>query len=179
MTIKPHRYRDCKSSTGLLLSTSPSLFGLANRVVGFCEAMSGAGRNAEDTQDETPVTYERKVLCPHCDNYLSKKTLATHRRLYYDSTADRWIKKRRPMQASPDHEDFSIFELPEASTLTDDRTMDTVSSTANSDASEQLPPIVDFFKDTEIEFTDDPTTAKHSNLFEESKFICRSYRLCN
>ena len=140
--------------------------------------MSGAalpGVDVEDTQEETLVTlHERKVLCPHCDKYLSKKTLATHRRLYYDGPADRWIKKRRVVQLSLDEEDLNIFEVPEADTLTGDTgTMDsTVSvSTTNSDASEQPPPIVDFGANTEIEFPDDPSVAECSNVFEECKFV--------
>lgn len=35
-----------------------------------------------------------KQVCPHCDSLLSKKAFEAHRRLYYDSGSQQWIKKR-------------------------------------------------------------------------------------
>lgn len=35
-----------------------------------------------------------KIFCQHCHQYLVKKSFIRHKRLYYDSDADQWIKKR-------------------------------------------------------------------------------------
>ena len=38
---------------------------------------------------------DQKVLCPHCGNSVTKKTLCAHKRLYYDNDTGQWIKKMK------------------------------------------------------------------------------------
>ena len=33
-----------------------------------------------------------RVFCPHCDEYLAKRTYWLHKRLYYDASLDTWGK---------------------------------------------------------------------------------------
>ena len=37
-------------------------------------------------------------FCPHCSESLSLKTFKTHKRLYYDEDADKWINKSRKIE---------------------------------------------------------------------------------
>lgn len=38
---------------------------------------------------------DRRRLCPHCDESVSLKTYKAHRRMYYDSSNDRWSYRQR------------------------------------------------------------------------------------
>ena len=40
----------------------------------------------------------KSTLCPHCGCVLSRKTLLTHRRMYYDEDSDTWVKKRKELE---------------------------------------------------------------------------------
>ena len=35
-----------------------------------------------------------EVFCPHCGGEVAKKTYQTHKRLYYDSDTDQWVKRK-------------------------------------------------------------------------------------
>ena len=37
---------------------------------------------------------DNRKICPHCNVLLSRKAFEAHRRLYYDSIAQTWVKKR-------------------------------------------------------------------------------------
>ena len=37
---------------------------------------------------------EGKELCPHCSCLLAKKTIRAHKRLYFDMSSGKWLKKR-------------------------------------------------------------------------------------
>ena len=50
-------------------------------------------------------------LCPHCSCYLSKAYRA-HRRLYYDSTTDQWLKKREVETDIDCPVEFDTLEAP-------------------------------------------------------------------
>ena len=36
---------------------------------------------------------KRKLLCPHCDGYLAKKTYKRHKELYFDEESNQWISQ--------------------------------------------------------------------------------------
>ena len=37
---------------------------------------------------------ERRIHCTHCGGLVSKKTFLAHKRVYYDSNSDQWVKRR-------------------------------------------------------------------------------------
>ena len=45
-------------------------------------------------------TREDEVFCPHCGVEVAKKTFKTHKRLYYDSNTDQWVKRRTTEEVS-------------------------------------------------------------------------------
>ena len=86
---------------------------------------------AAAAEDEVRKRDQRKVFCPHCQCYLAKKTFGTHKRLYYDNSSERWIKKRQLIEASCANEDFC--DLPQ---------FDAMEERMPSD--DDLPPMVTF-----------------------------------
>ena len=46
----------------------------------------------------------KRVHCIHCGEFVSKKTFLAHKRIYYDSDSDQWIKKK---ELDPENE-FAI-----------------------------------------------------------------------
>lgn len=76
-------------------------------------------------------------ICPHCNFSLSKKAYETHKRLYYNTESDQWIKKHCLI---PDEQIDSLvtteLALEECEFDLDD--------SENSDSHSDLPPVPEF-----------------------------------
>ena len=56
-------------------------------------AMYGRGLLFADSAN-LARTMDERINCTHCGGFVSKKTFLAHKRIYYDSTTDQWLKKR-------------------------------------------------------------------------------------
>ena len=80
------------------------------------------------------------VMCPHCDCRLSKKTLDTHKRLYYDEESNKWIKKRCLIPS----EHSEALATTEVALEEIDLDSSSDKGSVNSKSSADRPPLVEF-----------------------------------
>jgi hypothetical protein len=74
---------------------------------------------------------EGKELCPHCSCLLAKKTIRAHKRLYFDMSSGKWLKKRHVHTDEIDDDEIG-FEV------------DPQQPDENESCAIDAPPIVDF-----------------------------------
>lgn len=79
------------------------------------------------------------TFCPHCQQNLSKKSFIKHKRLYYDSDTDQWMKKRCTDDMFDFQEDLEL--------LADESAFDVGFASSSNEADGSPPPIVEFDQD--------------------------------
>ena len=53
---------------------------------------------------------QEKWNCPHCNQYLSRKSYLYHKRLYYNHSEDCWVGRKRPRFDGDSLEDPELFD---------------------------------------------------------------------
>ena len=96
-----------------------------------------------------------RQFCPHCSQTLSTKTYKAHKRLYFDSNSNSWIKRRKA-----DPEDFAVRLCFDSDTDSEDAPSNSAPSIC---PDEECPPVVGFVS-SEEELVDLRDSGKHHEI---------------
>ena len=96
-----------------------------------------------------------RQFCPHCSQTLSTKTYKAHKRLYFDSNSNSWIKRRKA-----DPEDFAVLLCFDSDTDLEDAPSNSAPSIC---PDEEYPPVVGFVS-SEEELVDLRDSGKHHEI---------------
>ena len=99
---------------------------------------------------------DHRQFCPHCSQTLLTKTYKAHKRLYFDSGSNSWIKRRKA-----DPEDFAVLLCFDSDTDSED---DPSNSAPWICPDEECPSIVRFESSEEEKLADLPNSDKHHEI---------------
>lgn len=124
-----------------------------------------------DSRCERASTPKETIFCPHCEQYLRKKTYRRHKFLYFDDVAEKWTRTQSQAHGEGDDEAFDEVDF-----LADEEPTE-MNMTRITEKKKEEPPIVDFDFDFEPNDMDvDLTTDEHhgESCILYSQLACRN-----